>query len=104
VEPNAPKAVERGLELLDLGQQRIKSLRPVDDLVCLPSARMAGGTNFAALLEKQANIEDRQIWRGYDEKDRRIYSSVGGDATFGSLSSLSFGKQEMNCAIALGLS
>lgn len=73
VEPDAPNAIERGLALLALEQSRSKSLRPVDDLICLPSSKMANGVNFSVLLERQVRAAGGQIWRGYDEKDRRVY-------------------------------
>lgn len=73
VEADASKAIERGLALLTAEQARIETLRPVDDLICLPSSKMADGMNYPVLLERQIEASGGQIWKGYDEKDRRVY-------------------------------
>ncbi|WP_417249800.1 hypothetical protein [Celeribacter sp.] len=73
VEPDAPRAVERGLEIIDADQREQRTLRAVDNLVCLPSSRMTGGKNFAALFDKAIEKSNRDSWRGFDESDRRVY-------------------------------
>ena len=73
VEPNAPRAVERGLDIINADQKDERTLRAVDNLVCLPSSRMAGGKNFPALFDKAIEKSARDSWRGFDESDRRVY-------------------------------
>lgn len=73
VEPNAPRAVERGLSVLEADQREEPTLRAVDNLVCLPSSKISGGINFGALFDKVVEDSARDSWRGFDEKDRRNY-------------------------------
>lgn len=73
VESNARRAVERGLEVLESDQRADSSLKAVDNLICLPSSKMARGVNYAALFDNAIEAEARDSWRGFEEEDRRIY-------------------------------
>jgi hypothetical protein len=73
VEPDARRAVERGLNILENDQRRESTIKAVDSLICLPSVKMARGVNFAALFDDAIKANARDSWRGFDEADRRIY-------------------------------
>jgi hypothetical protein len=73
VEPDAPSAVERGLAILAADQRQDPTIRAVDNLVCLPSAKMSKGINYAALFDRVVEVSSRDSWRGFDEEDRRTY-------------------------------
>lgn len=73
VEPNGVQALARGLALLGQDEDGQPDLRPVDNLVCLPSSKMARGLNFSALFDRQIDNERRHSWRGFDEECRRNY-------------------------------
>lgn len=73
VEPDPRRAVEQVFEMLEKDQRQTTALKAIDNLVCLPSAKMAGGTNYAALFDQVADTTSRDSWRGFDSKDRRIY-------------------------------
>lgn len=73
VEPDARRAVDRGLKILEDDQRRESTIHAVDSLICVPSAKMAKGTNFAALFDNAIELHTRDSWRGFEEEDRRIY-------------------------------
>ena len=73
VEPNARRAVERGLEILESDQRANDALKSVDNLVCLPSTKMANGINYGYLFDQAIESSTRDSWRGFEEEDRRIY-------------------------------
>lgn len=73
VEPDAQRAVEHGLEILESDQRKNLSLKAVDNLVCLPSKKIAKGVDYAALFDKVIEAESRDSWRGFEPKDRRTY-------------------------------
>lgn len=73
VEPDANRAVSQGLALLDLDRHEQPSIKAVDNLICLPSEKMAGGVNYPALFDKAIESGSRDSWRGFDERDRRVY-------------------------------
>lgn len=73
VEPDPIRAIERGLEFQSRGRQELSSLRPIDDLICLPSSPMARGVNYPYLLEEWVKDSAEEVWRGYDPEDRRVY-------------------------------
>lgn len=73
VEADARRAVARGLQILDSDQRENQSLRAVDNLICLPSAKMAKGVNYSFLFDKAIEDSARDSWRGFEEEDRRIY-------------------------------
>lgn len=74
VEPDARRAVKRGLQILAEDQRSVATLEAIDNLVCLPSSKMARGINYAAIFDDEIALSDRDSWRGFDEKDRRIYA------------------------------
>lgn len=78
VEPDARRAVERGLEILEEDQARDDALKAVDNLICLPSATMARGVSYSVLFDKAIEAKARDSWRGFEEEDRRIYPLRGG--------------------------
>lgn len=73
VEADAQKAVERGLGLIDNDQRDDGALKAVDNLVCLPSEKMARGVNYAKLYDRAIEAAARDSWRGFSEADRRNY-------------------------------
>ncbi|MEI4235253.1 hypothetical protein [Roseovarius sp. D22-M7] len=73
VEPDARRAVERGLNILEDDQRQESSIKAVDNLVCLPSAKMAKGVNFSAIFDDAIELNARDSWRGFEEDDRRTY-------------------------------
>lgn len=73
VEPDARRAVAHGLEILENDQREYVDLRAVDNLICLPSAKMARGVNYSALFDEAIDARSRDSWRGFEEEDRRIY-------------------------------
>lgn len=73
VEPDARRAVERGLNILESDQRQETTVKAVDNLICLPSAKMAKGINFSALFDEAIEVNARDSWRGFEEEDRRTY-------------------------------
>lgn len=73
VEPEARLAVAKGLEIVDADQRQEPTLRSVDNLICLPSGKMAKGINYPVLFDRAVAAASRDSWRGFDEKDRRYY-------------------------------
>lgn len=73
VDSDARRAVKRGLEVLEADQRDDTALKAVDNLICLPSSKMARGVNYAALFDNAIEAEARDSWRGFEEDDRRIY-------------------------------
>ncbi|MGM9403257.1 hypothetical protein ACS0VU_12895 [Aliiroseovarius sp. KMU-71] len=73
VEPDARRAVERGLNILESDQRQESTVKAVDNLICLPSAKMASGINFSALFDEAIEVNARDSWRGFEEEDRRTY-------------------------------
>lgn len=78
VEPDARRAVERGLEILERDQREVSALKAVDNLVCLPSAKMAKGIDYGYLFDESIKDGMRDSWRGFEEEDRRTYPSRDG--------------------------
>jgi hypothetical protein len=72
-EPNGPLAVKRGLKILESDQRDDPSIKAVDNLVCMPSSKMAKGINYAALFDKEIDASSRDSWRGFDDQGRRIF-------------------------------
>jgi hypothetical protein len=72
VESNGWEAIQRGFTIVEQDQRAGESVKAIDQLVCLPAGTMRG-TNFEALFDKATDAGDRDSWRGFDEKDRRIY-------------------------------
>jgi hypothetical protein len=72
VESNGWEAMQRGFTIVEQDQRAGESVKAIDQLVCLPAGTMRG-TNFEALFDKATDAGDRDSWRGFDEKDRRIY-------------------------------
>jgi hypothetical protein len=72
VEPNARRAVQRGLEILEADQRVAGEVKAIDQLICLPS-NAVGGPNYANLFDAATDEAERDSWRGFDEDDRRIY-------------------------------
>lgn len=73
VEPQARLAVKTALAILDEDQRQDRNIKAVDNLVCIPSPKIANGINFAALFDKEVNDQDRDSWRGFSEGARRIF-------------------------------
>jgi len=73
VEPDSRRAVERCLKIVEADQREEPTLKAVDNIVCLPSSKMAAGVNYAALFDQAIERLTRDSWRGFDEDDRRIY-------------------------------
>ncbi|MDO5759184.1 MAG: AAA family ATPase [Rhodobacterales bacterium] len=73
VEPDARRAVERGVNILESDQRQETTVKAVDNLICLPSAKMAKGINFSALFDEAIEVNARDSWRGFEEEDRRTY-------------------------------
>lgn len=73
VEPDVRRAVERCLQIIEADQREEPTLKAVDNLVCLPSSKMAAGVNYAALFDQTIEKLARDSWRGFDEDDRRTY-------------------------------
>lgn len=73
IEADAQKAVERGIGLIDNDQRDDGALKAVDNLVCLPSEKMAKGVNYANLFDKTIEAAARDSWRGFAGNDRRTY-------------------------------
>ena len=72
VEPNARRAVERGLEILESDQRAADEIKAIDQLICLPS-KAVRGPNFENLFDSATDDAERDSWRGFNEDDRRIY-------------------------------
>jgi hypothetical protein len=75
VEPDPVRAVARGLDLLASDQRDGKDIRAVDNLVCMPSEKMAKGINYAGLFDLAVEAAARDSWRGFDQAHRLIYPS-----------------------------
>lgn len=73
VEPDCRRAVESCLEIIEADQREEPTLKAVDNLICLPSSKMAMGINYAALFDQITEKLARDSWRGFDEDDRRTY-------------------------------
>ena len=73
VEPDARRAVERGLDILESDQRRDSALKAVDSLVCLPAAAMAKGVSYSSIFDATVEARDRDSWRGFDDEGRRLY-------------------------------
>ncbi|MGB3690923.1 MAG: hypothetical protein WBA02_16675 [Jannaschia helgolandensis] len=73
VEPDGRRAVELSLEILEADQREEHTLKAVDNLICMPSSKMAMGINYAALFDSAIEKAARDSWRGFDENDRRTY-------------------------------
>lgn len=73
VEPNARRAVERGLEIIENDIRQDSTLKAIDNLICLPSPPMAHGVNYPALFDEAIETRSGDSWRGFDSDDRRIY-------------------------------
>lgn len=73
VEADARRAIRLGLDIIEIDQRQERSIKAVDNLICLPSAKMAKGINYSALFDKAIEDNERDSWRGFDEEDRRIY-------------------------------
>ena len=73
VEPDCRQAVESCLEIIEADQREEPTLKAVDNLICLPSSKMAMGINYAALFDQITEKLARDSWRGFDEDDRRTY-------------------------------
>lgn len=73
VEPNPRRAIERGLNLLDADQESETDLKPVDNLVCMPSEATSAGINFPNLFDAVIKEQGRDSWRGFEKIDRRTY-------------------------------
>nr|WP_314444424.1 AAA family ATPase [uncultured Sphingomonas sp.] len=73
IEPEARHAVSRALRVLELDQRKDQHLRAVDNLICLPSSKMAHGFNYSALFDRAIDAVSGDSWRGFCEEDRRIY-------------------------------
>lgn len=73
IEPDCRRAVERCLEFIEADQREEPTLKAVDNLICLPSSKMAMGVNYAALFDQITEKLARDSWRGFDEDDRRTY-------------------------------
>lgn len=72
VEPNGWDAIQRGFTIIEQDQWAGEGVKAIDQLVCLPAGAVRG-VNFEALFDKATDATDRDSWRGFDEKDRRIY-------------------------------
>ena len=73
VEADAQKAVRRGLELIGNDQRDDKAVKAVDNLICLPSEKMAKGVSYASLFDRSVEAAARDSWRGFLGDDRRNY-------------------------------
>lgn len=73
VEPDSRRAVEQSLEIIEADQREESTLKAVDNLVCVPSSKMAMGTNYSALFDQAIEKAGRDSWRGFDDADRRTY-------------------------------
>ena len=73
VEPDARRAVERGLDILESDQRGDSALKAVDSLVCLPAAAMAKGISYASIFDAAVEARARDSWRGFDDEGRRLY-------------------------------
>lgn len=73
VEPDPVIAVTRSIEILQREMDKDPRLKPIDNLLCLPSSKLAKGTNFGALFDCQIEASALDSWRGFDQGDRRIY-------------------------------
>lgn len=73
VEPDAERAVSQGLELIEMDQTEEATLRAVDNLICLPSEKMSGGVDYPRLFDQAIGRDFKDSWRGFEERDRRVY-------------------------------
>ncbi|MCA9017650.1 MAG: hypothetical protein KDA77_20165, partial [Planctomycetaceae bacterium] len=73
VEPHARSAMHRCLKLVDEDIERSERLQPSDNLICMPSSKMSGGTNYEWLFDRAIEDQNRNSWRGFDPDDRRQY-------------------------------
>lgn len=73
VEEQPAAAMKKALDLLAMDMGEGTDIRPVNNLVCLPTVKMGRGFNFAALFEREISDRKWDAWRGFDDIDRRIY-------------------------------
>lgn len=71
VDPIPKSAMKKTFEIITQDISGTDSLKPSDNLVCMPSSKMANGMNYPHLFDLAIEERGWNSWRGFDESDRR---------------------------------